>query len=138
MTTISMSMTWRTICRADQIPTERAVAALLAEGQVAIVRTVDGALYCVSHHDPFSGANVIARGIVGSTIVDGVLVPTIASPMYKQVFDLRDGSCLSEPGVTLGSWLVREEYGDVQVGDCLVRPAARVDAARVDEERVDE
>lgn len=125
MTTINM--TWRTVCRADQLPSERGVAALLDEGQVAIISTSDGALYCVSHHDPFSGANVIARGIIGSTIIDGVVAPTIASPMYKQVFDLRDGTCLSNPAVTLGSWPVRSAAGEIQIGPCLIRPTERID-----------
>lgn len=123
----TLSMTWRTVCRADQLPVERGVAVLLDEGQVAVIRTRDGGLYGVSHHDPFSGANVIARGIVGSTVVDGVVTPTIASPMYKQVFDLREGTCLSDPAVSLGSWPVRNEGGDIQIGQCLIRPTERAD-----------
>ncbi|WP_134322813.1 nitrite reductase small subunit NirD [Cumulibacter soli] len=114
--------TWRAVCRDEGLPTERGVAALLAEGQVAIVRMSDGTLYCVGHRDPFGGANVIARGLVGSTTIDGVRVPTVASPMYKQVFDLRDGSCLSEPGVTLGSWEVRSRDGNIEVGRCVAEP----------------
>lgn len=123
----ALDTTWRTVCRTDRLATERGAAALLTEGQVAIVRGSDGALYCVGHRDPFSGANVIARGIVGSTVVDGDRVPTIASPMYKQVFDLRDGSCLSEPAVTLGSWSVRDVDGQIQVGACLIRPTEHSD-----------
>lgn len=123
----TLSVTWRTVCRVDQLPIERGVAVLLDERQVALIRTRDGALYGVSHHDPFSGANVIARGIVGSTVIEGVVAPTIASPMYKQVFDLRDGTCLSDPAVSIGSWSVRNEAGSIQVGRCLIRPTERVD-----------
>ena len=38
----------------------------------------------------------MARGIVG--IARGRPSPTVASPMYKQVFDLATGECLDEPG----------------------------------------
>lgn len=114
---------WRAICPRDQLAPDRGAAALLPEGQVAVVLTSDGDLYCVGHHDPFSGANVIARGIVGSTTVDSQRIPTIASPMYKQVFDLRDGRCLAEPEVGLGSWEVRVRDGFVEVGQCVVPPA---------------
>jgi nitrite reductase (NADH) small subunit len=59
---------------------------------VAIFRDRAGTVYAVDNRDPFSGAYVLSRGIVGSR--DGV--PTVASPMYKHVFDLRDGRCLDE------------------------------------------
>ncbi|HEY6797920.1 MAG TPA: nitrite reductase small subunit NirD [Kineosporiaceae bacterium] len=87
------------VCRYVDLEPERGVAALVDGVQVAIFRLVDGTVLAVGHHDPFCGANVIARGIVG-TRGD---VPTVASPMYKQVFDLRTGVCLDDPSVTLGS-----------------------------------
>ncbi|MFD6983953.1 nitrite reductase (NAD(P)H) small subunit [Streptomyces sp. NPDC059956] len=40
---------------------------------------------------------MIANGIMGSR--DGV--PVVASPMHKQVFDLRTGICLDDPEVSL-------------------------------------
>ena len=48
----------------------------------------------MSNLDPYSRAHVISRGIVG-TRQDA---PTVASPMYKQVFDLRTGACLDTQG----------------------------------------
>ena len=44
-------------------------------------------VFAIGNQDPFSGANVMSRGIVGSRGD----VPTVASPMFKQVFDLRTG-----------------------------------------------
>jgi nitrite reductase (NADH) small subunit len=87
------------VCRYTDLEPERGVAALVDGVQVAVFRLADGSVLAVGHHDPFSRANVIARGIVG-TRGD---VPTVASPMYKQVFDLRTGVCLDDPAVTLGS-----------------------------------
>ena len=86
-------------------------AAVLVDGQQVALFLVDGSVYAVSHHDPYSGANVMARGIVGSS---GERV-TVASPMYKQVFDLATGVCLSEPTVRLPVWRTWIEEGFVHV-----------------------
>jgi nitrite reductase (NADH) small subunit len=106
---------WTAVCRTDQLLPERGVAALVGGVQVALFRLFDGSLHAVGHRDPFSGAHVLARGIVGSRGD----VPTVASPMYKQVFDLRTGICLDAPGdasVQLPVFPVREEDGVVLVG----------------------
>ena len=88
---------WTAVCRLDDLARERGAAALVGGQQVALFRLVDDTVLAVDQLDPFSGAHVISRGIVG-TRGD---VPTVASPMYKQVFDLRTGECLTDPGVRL-------------------------------------
>ncbi len=85
-------LTWHHVCSYDDLIPGRGVAALLGEEQVALFRDRAGRLYAVDNLDPFSGAHVLSRGILGSRGD----VPTVASPMYKQVFDLRDGRCLDE------------------------------------------
>ncbi|HSA52864.1 MAG TPA: nitrite reductase small subunit NirD [Yinghuangia sp.] len=81
---------WSTVCRlADLIP-GRGVAALVDGEQVAVFLDRDGTVYAVGNLDPFSGAQVISRGIVGSRGD----VPVVMSPMYKEAFDLRTGLCL--------------------------------------------
>jgi nitrite reductase (NADH) small subunit len=89
-----LGLTWHEICSLKSLSPERGAAALVAGRQVALFRTIDDRVYAVQQLDPFSGANVMSRGIVG-TRGD---VPTVASPMYKQVFDLRTGSCLGPVG----------------------------------------
>ncbi|KGH47013.1 nitrite reductase [Modestobacter caceresii] len=84
---------WTAVCRYADLQPERGVAALVGDQQVAVFRLFDGALHAVGHRDPVSGAHVIARGIVGTRGE----APTVASPMYKQVFDLRTGVCLDAP-----------------------------------------
>lgn len=54
-------------------------------------------VFALGNFDPFSKANVIARGIVGS--INERMV--VASPLYKQHFDLLSGECLEEPEVRL-------------------------------------
>ncbi|WP_136253458.1 nitrite reductase small subunit NirD [Onishia niordana] len=68
-------------------------------------------LYAVDHHDPFSDANVIARGIVGD--IQGE--PVVASPIYKQHFRLSDGQCLEDETVRLRCWPLRLENGQVLI-----------------------
>jgi nitrite reductase (NADH) small subunit len=77
------------------------VAALLeypdgAPVQVALFRLLDGEVRAVQQLDPYSGANVMSRGIVGTRGGE----PTVAGPVYKQVFALRSGDCLESGGKT--------------------------------------
>jgi NAD(P)H-dependent nitrite reductase small subunit len=106
---------WTAVCRLADLAPERGAAALVAGRQVALFRLVDDTVLAVDQLDPFSGAHVISRGIVG-TRGD---VPTVASPMYKQVFDLRTGRCLDGVGREpqhLKAWDVRIEGDVVLVG----------------------
>lgn len=106
---------WTAVCRLDDLVPERGAAALVAGEQVALVRLVDDRVLAVQNLDPFSGAHVLARGIVGSRGT----TPTLASPMYKQVFDLTTGACLDPVGrdpMDLRTWPVRVEDGVVLVG----------------------
>ncbi|MFJ6698235.1 nitrite reductase large subunit NirB [Streptomyces sp. NPDC091272] len=66
-----------------------------ADAAAALFRDGSGEVYAVGNRDPFSGADVLADGIMGT--VDGR--PVVTSPMHKQVFDLRTGQCLDDPEV---------------------------------------
>lgn len=106
---------WLRVCRVDDLVPERGAAALVDNEQVAVFRLSDGSVHAVQQLDPFSGAFVMARGLVG-TRGDA---PTVASPMYKQIFDLRDGRCLEPIGAEpqhLRTWPVRVADGTVYVG----------------------
>ncbi|MDN4482417.1 nitrite reductase (NAD(P)H) small subunit family protein [Demequina lignilytica] len=84
------SSTATLVCRVEDLTPDLGVAALVGGEQVAIFLLGDGSVHCVQNLDPFSGAYVLSRGITGSRGE----VPTIASPLYKQVFSLVDGTCL--------------------------------------------
>jgi nitrite reductase (NADH) small subunit len=99
------SANWTGVCTRRQLIPERGVAVLVGDVQVALFRIVgtaeDGSatdfVYAVGHKDPACDANVMARGIVGSiTTADGQR-DTVASPMYKDVYDLVTGECLTRP-----------------------------------------
>lgn len=104
--------TWIRICLLEDIVPNTGVCALVGKRQVAVVRVGAGSdLYAISNFDPFSKAFVLSRGIVG----DRQGVPKIASPIYKQNFDLRTGICLDDPAVTLPIFPVRVVDGVVEL-----------------------
>lgn len=103
---------WLDVCALDDIPVGCGAPALLAGRQVALVRSDDHRVYALSNYDPFSETFVIARGIVG----DRGGCPKIASPIFKQSFDLRTGVCLDDPSVALTTYPVRVRAGRIEVG----------------------
>jgi nitrite reductase (NADH) small subunit len=108
--TVAVSLT--AVCGVDAIPLEGGVAALVDGAAVALFRTHDGSVFALSNVDPFSGASVLARGIVGSRGD----APVVSSPMYKQAFDLRTGQCLDDAAVAVASYDVAVVNGVVHVG----------------------
>lgn len=105
-------MSWTEVCPLAAIPQACGVAALLPDGvQVAVFRTADDQVFAVGNVDPVSGAAVLSRGIVGDA--DGV--PVVASPVYKERFDLRSGRCL-DADVAVPVHPVRLDGGVVHVG----------------------
>ena len=110
---MTTQMTWTSVCAVDAIPLEGGVAALVDGCAVAVFRVFDGSVYAVSNVDPFSGASVLSRGIVGSRGD----APVVSSPMYKQAFDLRTGVCVDDPGVRVASYDVSVVDGVVHIGD---------------------
>jgi nitrite reductase (NADH) small subunit len=105
------TLVWVAVCRYADLQVERGAAALVGGTQVAVFRLADGSVAAIGNQDPFSGANVLSRGLVG-TKGDVVFV---ASPMYKQRFDLRTGDCLDDAAVAVPVHAARVEAGRVEV-----------------------
>jgi nitrite reductase (NADH) small subunit len=113
LTVLDRTTVWVDVCDVDDLPLDRGVCALVGPYQVAVFRaSPDGDLYAVSNYDPFSGAHVLSRGIVGSKGE----TPKVASPVYKQSFDLRTGACLDDPSVTIATFPVRRVGRRVRIG----------------------
>ena len=109
--TLVISRTWVDVCPLAKLIPGRGVCALVGPYQVAVFRVGPDEIYALSNYDPFSRTNVLSRGIVGSK-GDRLKV---ASPVYKQGFDLRTGECLDDPAVSVPTFDVRVEDGIVQV-----------------------
>ena len=103
---------WQDVCSVERLTPNRGVAALFGDRQVAVFLVAPGdEVLAVDNLDPISGAAVLSRGIVGS--VGDVL--TVASPVYKQRFDLRSGACLDDEAVSIATFPTRVVDGLVQV-----------------------
>ena len=114
MSTVTHSEnTWQTLCATADLVANSGVVALLGDQQVALfyLPETEQQVFAIGNCDPKSGANVIGRGILGH--LQGELV--IASPLYKQHYRLRDGSCLEYPDQQLPVWPARLNGEQVEI-----------------------
>ncbi|MGP4055185.1 nitrite reductase small subunit NirD [Mycobacterium sp. 4D054] len=114
MTLLNDVQVWTTACRYDFLIPNRGVGVLLPGGaQAALFRLDDGTLHAIGNIDPFCGAAVMSRGIVGDRAGRAV----VQSPIKKQAFAFDDGSCLDDPDHCLPVYETRiTPDGDVQIG----------------------
>ncbi|HUA79206.1 MAG TPA: nitrite reductase small subunit NirD [Dyella sp.] len=103
---------WVLACDLQDITPNTGVCALVDGEQVAIFRIGACDLYAIDNYDPNANASVLSRGLIGS-IGERVVV---ASPIYKQHFDLRTGECLEAPEHSVRAWQVRMEGNLVLLG----------------------
>ena len=102
---------WSAVCAIDDIVPDTGVCALLGGRQVAVFRVGEERLFAIDNYDPHSHAAVLSRGLVGS-IGERIVV---ASPIYKQHFDLQSGECLEAPAQSVASYPARIDAGQVWV-----------------------
>lgn len=105
--------TWATLCEKSDLVEHSGVTALYNGEQVALfyIPGYDKEVFAIGNHDPFSGANVLAHGLVGD--LKGELM--VASPLYKQHFSLKSGQCFEDNQVKLPVWSVRFEGDQVVI-----------------------
>ncbi|MBP6495355.1 MAG: nitrite reductase small subunit NirD [Psychrobacter sp.] len=109
-----------TICNLNDIIPETGVCALVDGKQIAIFRTKHNHLFALDNYDPFSQANVLSRGLIGGTTVTndaGIdeAILYVASPIYKQRFNLATGQCLDDESIKLNTYQVALNDDDVVV-----------------------
>lgn len=102
---------WQAICGMDEIFPNTGVAARVQGAQIAVFRLKDDRVFAISNYDPNSSAAVLSRGIIGS-VGEKIVV---ASPIYKQHFDLATGECLEAPECSVPAYAVRVVNGRVEV-----------------------
>ena len=106
---------WISVCTLTDIYPNTGVCALVEGKQVAVFRVqTDGEdkVFALSNLDPFSKANVLSRGILGDR--QGII--KVASPIYKQNFNLATGECLDDESVSVPTYPVQVVDGQVQIG----------------------
>lgn len=111
MTLLDRDTSFVPVCALERLTPDRGVAALVDGRAVAVFWLGNGAIHAVDNRDPFSGASVLSRGLVGDA--DGVT--TVASPIFKQRFDLTTGRCLDDDEVVIDVHDVSVDGGVVKV-----------------------
>ena len=122
---------WVTVGEVSAVTPDRGVAVLVGGTAIAVFRLspVDGEPeeWCaVSHIDPFSGAPIMARGLVGSVGTGPSGFPTVASPLHKQRFNLRTGRCLDNDDLCLSVYQIRIRDGLIQVSDSVSKSVSKL------------
>lgn len=106
------NLQWVDVCDQSALTPDTGLCALVDGRQIAIFysRKLDR-VFAVDNYDPIGKANVLSRGIIGSQ-GDHIVV---ASPLYKQHFDLTTGECLEEPDKSIRAYSARIASGRVEV-----------------------
>lgn len=120
---------WLDVCQLEDVLPNMGRCVLFAQGaknikgdkkagnskQVAIFKiiTLNGEqhLYAIDNYCPFSHTNTLSRGITGN-IGEQIVV---ASPLYKQHFDLETGQCIEDENVRLTTYPVRLHGNTIQL-----------------------
>ena len=141
--TLAQASGWVRVCSLGDLEVERGRAALLGDVQIALFLLADGSVRAVSNYDPYGRANVLSRGIVGTKSLGNAKsagnmdatsgntglsdsehrkpredVPTIASPLHKQAWDLRTGMVVETQGkdaLDIPVWPVAVRDGEVLI-----------------------
>lgn len=90
------------------------VCALVDGDQVAVFRVAGNTsqgVYAIGNYDPNAHAAVLSRGLIGN-LGERIVV---ASPIYKQHFDLTTGECLEAPANSVHAYATKVEDGKVWV-----------------------
>ncbi|WP_225307373.1 nitrite reductase small subunit NirD [Nitrincola iocasae] len=106
---------WIPVCQQSDLVAGAGVAVII-KGQPVAIFWLPGQqpeCYALSHTDPFSGAEVLAHGLLCES--EGIW--SVASPIYKQHFRLDNGVCLEDSQVSINCWAVRFQGEQVEIGD---------------------
>jgi nitrite reductase (NADH) small subunit len=96
----------------DDLVMGSGVCVLFHHRQVAIFTVgKPPVVHAIANHDPFSKANVLSRGIIGS--LQGR--PVVASPIFKQHFCLQSGRCIEDDSVAVEVYPARIAGNHVQL-----------------------
>ncbi len=104
--------TWQSVCQLGDLQPDSGVCALVSGLQIALFyMPQESMVFAISNYDPIGQANVLSRGIIGD--INGQIV--VASPLYKQHYNLNTGVCLEDEAISLPVYRIRIEHGYVQI-----------------------
>jgi len=103
---------WHPVCSLEDLVPGSGVVAWLDAQPVALfwLPEQEPQVYALSHYDPLGKAEVLAHGLICES--DGEW--SVASPLYKQRYRLKDGSCVEDVSVSVRTWPVRLVAGKLE------------------------
>ena len=103
---------WIDVCSVDDLVADAGICAWVGQRQIAIFSLPKiNRVFAVDNLDPFSGAQVLSRGMVGD--LGGI--PMIASPMYKQHFNLETGQCFEDQTLKIAVYPLRIHQSRIEI-----------------------
>lgn len=110
---------WIDVCAADDLQPDSGVCALVAGKQIALFYLHKSReVFAVDNFDPIGKANVLSRGMIGDLGGE----PMLASPLYKQHYSLKTGSCFEYAEIKIATYDARLDNGRVMLN--LESPAS--------------
>ena len=107
-----MEQEWTSVCELSDLIPDTGICVKLGSYQAAIFYVAQTKeLFAIGNYDPLGNANVLSRGLI-SSIGERL---TVASPLYKQHYDLRTGVCLENDSVSVPCFPLRVEGTQVQL-----------------------
>ncbi|GAA5494763.1 nitrite reductase (NADH) small subunit [Rubritalea squalenifaciens DSM 18772] len=92
----------------EDFPLHLGTCVKIGEQQIAIFRLPTlQTWYAVQNLNPQNQRMVLSRGITG----DENGTPFVACPLHKHRYNLESGECLSDPSISLQTFVVKEEGG---------------------------
>ena len=101
------------ICKQTDLIANSGICAFAEGQQIALFYSPKETppVYAIGNWDPIGKANVLSRGMVGD--INQRLV--VASPLYKQHFDLQTGACIEDGAISVPVYLVELTADEVLV-----------------------
>lgn len=103
---------WIDVCSINDLQPDSGVCALVGDQQVALFYlSRSQQVFAVNNFDPIGKANVLSRSMIGDMRGE----PMLASPLYKQHYSLKTGSCFEYGDIKLTTYPVRIDRQRVEV-----------------------
>ena len=96
---------WEKVCGVDDLQTDSGILCLIGDKQIALfyMPAAESRVFAIDNYDPLGKANVLSRGIIGD--INGE--PVVASPLYKEHYNLNTGYCLEDENISVKAYEAR-------------------------------
>ena len=97
---------WEQVCGVNDLQADSGILCLIGDKQIALFYAPaekEPRVFAIDNYDPLGKANVLSRGIIGD--INGE--PVVASPLYKEHYNLNTGRCLEDENISVEAYETR-------------------------------